>query len=148
MQSTGHSSTHALSLTSMQALAMTYGTWLPPSAVRPAGQQVADLEALELPGRGLGQVVDEHDVVRRLEVREAVAAPGDQVLGADALGDDHGHRLVDAVLVGHTDDGGLPHGRVLDQPALDLGRRHPDAAGLEHVAVAAQAGEVAVGIAD
>src|SRR6478752_5426451 len=100
MQSTGHSSTHALSLTSMHALAITYGMGRSPhdehsraGPLRVTGdrlghgrlddrldQQGADLESLELPGRGLGQVVGEDDLPWRLEVGQAVPAPGDQLL--------------------------------------------------------------------
>src|SRR4051794_38501624 len=102
MQSTGHSSTHALSLTSIQGLAITYG--MPSSPRRRTGcsrggsrrvdrrrlglgvrhrlgqlldEKRPDLEALELAGRGLRELVGEQDLAGRLEVGEPVAAPGD-----------------------------------------------------------------------
>ena len=53
-----------------------------------------------------------------------------------------------ALLVGQPDDGGFRDGGVLQQARLDLGGRDPDAAGLEQVVAAAQAGVVPGGRAD
>ena len=55
-------------------------------------------------------------------------------------------RLHQAVAVLPADHGGLQHGRVLDERALDLDRRDPDAADLQHVVGAAGVPEVAVGV--
>ena len=49
------------------------------------------------------------------------------------------------VVVASPDDGHLEHVGVLDQRALDLGRRHPDPACLDHVVVAAEERVGAVG---
>ena len=55
--------------------------------------------------------------------------------------------LIRPSLSSRADDGGLLHGRVRDQGQLDLERRHPDAADLEHV-VGASAVDVAAVLVD
>lgn len=52
--------------------------------------------------------------------------------------------LDELLLVLGADDRGLEHGFVRDERGLDLDRRHPDAAHLEHVVRAAAVGVVAV----
>ena len=64
---------------------------------------------------------------------------------AALAGDDEGDGHLQPGGVAGPDDGRLEHVGVLDEHGLDLGRRHPDPAGLDHVAVAPEERPVAVG---
>ena len=115
------------------------------------GGHPAQLHPADLPG-GRGRVaVHEHHLARPLERRQRLAAELDQLVLGDRLAglQDHvGDRLLQPLGVRRGDHHGLGHRRVGQQLGLDLGRRHPDAAGLEHVAGPAEARVVAVGVAD
>ena len=68
------------------------------------------------------------------------------VVGVDVMAGlrhDEGHDHLQPALVAGADHRGLQHVGVLDQHALHLGRRDPDAARLDHVAVAAEEAVVA-----
>ena len=68
-------------------------------------------------------------------------------LRADVLQHDKGLGLDQPVGVGVADHRGFEHRGVGDQRLLDLERRHPDAADLEHVVAAAAIAVIAVGVA-
>ena len=109
------------------------------------------LDPPDLSSRGGRIGVDEYHSTGPFERGQPVAAEGDEVvLGCRPVGgEDHeGDRLLQAVRIdaGHHD--GLPDRVVSEQPRLHLGGRHPDAAGLEHVAGAAEAGVEAVRVSD
>src|SRR5450631_2735389 len=90
-------------------------------AVDVVGDQLAYLEALQLARGRPGQLTDEDDQARALEVGQSLAAPVDElVLGEHALGHHARHGLGEPVRVREPDDGSLGHHRVLHQPALDL----------------------------
>src|SRR5438445_262429 len=103
---------------------------------------LVQLVALDLAGHGLGQVGHELDQVRVLEALEARLAVllqlGDKRVAGDRvlLGDDECLDPREAVYR-HADDRALGHSRVLQQRRLDLDRRDPPAADLDHVVGAA-----------
>src|SRR5437764_947118 len=71
-------------------------------APEPLDRQLADAEAVQLSGGGGGHLVEHEDVARALVSGQTLAAPGDEVLGADdgaRRQDDAGDRLVQALLV-------------------------------------------------
>ena len=104
------------------------------------------LEALDLARGRLGKRLDEFDPSWVLERSEALFAEALQLLGGGARGglqDDEGLGLVELVVVLVGDDRGFEHAGMRDQSGLDLGRRHPLAARLDHVVGAAAVDEVA-----
>src|SRR5712692_4127329 len=102
------------------------------------GFPLAQLVALDLAGHGLGQLGHELDQVRvlvALEARLAVLLKlGHQRVprGHIALGDDEGLDLRESFDF-DADHGTLGHRRVLQQRRLDLDRRGPQPAHLDHV---------------
>src|SRR5438477_8070632 len=86
---------------------------------------VAQLVLEHLAGGVERQGVDHLDAAGNLEVRHALPAPGDELLGVDrvaCLGNDkRGPHLAEA-RVGHTDDSHLGHVLVGEHGVLDLGR--------------------------
>src|ERR1700738_684543 len=98
------------------------------------------LVALDLPGQRLGKLGHELDEVRELVALKARLAVllqlGGQLWRGLDPGDDESLDLHEAVdLDAH--DGALPHRPVLQQHPLDLDRRNPQAAHLDHVVGAA-----------
>src|SRR3989440_12019625 len=124
----------------------------PPASRANARTSGAQLETLDLAGRRLRQLADELDPARIFIGRDLVLDEGLQLVGeagAAARGLlEHDERLGlhEPIGVLVDDDGRLEHGRVPDQRVLDLHRRYPDAADLQHVVGAARVPEVAVGI--
>src|ERR1700677_3296427 len=114
------------------------------------GCLVAELDPADLAGGSRGVSIGEDDATRAGEGGQACPAELDQVLlgyGILAwLPDDERYGFLQAIRVQACHHDGLRHRLVLEQPALDLGGRDPDAAGLQHVAGAAEAGVVAVGV--
>src|SRR5215510_1671914 len=119
-----------------------------PSA-RPSGPE---LEPLDLAGRGLGQLGDEVDPAGVLVGSDLVLDEGLELVGelvAAARGlleDDEGLRLDQPIAVLTADHRRLQHRRVAHQRRLDLDRRDPDTADLQHVVRAAAVPEVALGV--
>src|SRR5437868_134918 len=92
-----------------------------PRAAGPVG--LAQLELLELAGRGAVEGLAELDRGRALVVRHAAAAVGDQLGLGDGGAGPEDHQRLDSLapfLVGHADHGDLGHGRVLEEAVLDL----------------------------
>src|SRR4051812_2582784 len=86
---------------------------------------LAQDEFLNLPGRGLRQR-PEYNVVRRLEMGQALAAERDDVggIGMGAVLEHHkGARRLAPLRVRSRDNGGFEHRRVAVQHVLDLDRR-------------------------
>src|SRR5262245_19609480 len=87
-------------------------------------RHLAQLEFLDLAGRGLGQI-DEHDVARAFVAGKLLLAPGDDlVLGDGSAGprlDERARRLAPFGF-GLGDDGGCGDCRVLVKHVLDLVR--------------------------
>src|SRR2546426_8167535 len=110
----------------------------------------AELEALDLAGGRLGQIAHEFDpawilVGCDLVSHEALELVGQRRRGAGRLFEyDERLRLDQPIAVFLADDGDFQHGRVLDQRGLDLDRRDPDTADLQHVIGAAGVPEVTV----
>src|SRR5260370_36203717 len=109
-------------------------------------------EALDLAGRGLGQLAQEVDPARRLVAAEALAPPVSK-LGRESVRPrrpvaEHavGVRLGEAVGVAPADPRDLQDGRMIAERRLHLRRRHPHAADLQHVVGAPAEEEVAVGV--
>ena len=105
---------------------------------------------VDLAGADLGELVEDHDGLRRLEGGQPLADPRDQlVLGRPRR---PGTRLTNArghlapALVGDADHGGLAHGGVELERLLHLHRRDVLAAGHDEVLGAVDDGEVAVGV--
>src|SRR5437016_5751083 len=103
---------------------------------------LAQLVALDLAGHGLREVGNELDQVWVLEALEARLAVllqlGHKRISRDrvALGDDEGLDLCETIHR-HANHRALGHRRVLEQRRLDLDRRDPQAADLDHVVGAA-----------
>ena len=104
--------------------------------------------AVVVPGQRLGEL----DTARTLVVRDAVAAPLDQLGGELIRGLDAGLRLHDGhhdlapIVVGNADDADVADRRMADQHGLDLGRIDVDAAADDEVRAAVGEEEVAVGV--
>ena len=79
-----------------------------------------------------------------MRARQWVSRPTGSI-GPAPAGDHEGDRDLQAGGVAAPDHGRFEHVLVLEQHRLDLGRRHPDPARLDHVAVAADEAVVAVG---
>ena len=118
----------------------------------PAGGFAAQLETLDLAGRGLGQFVDKGDPARAFEGREqdlgvAVEGAGQRVAGRDArFRHDKRLGLDQPVGCGGADHRSFEHIVMGDERRLDLGRRDIHAVDLEHVVAAAAIDVVAVPI--
>src|SRR5580704_18211271 len=98
---------------------------------------LAQLVALDLSGRSPRQVLDEFDHVRVLVAAKVALAPGAQLVGEGvrvrwrARGADHACLDPADVVDVDTDHRGLRHPRRAEETALDIGRRHPQAANLD-----------------
>src|SRR5918912_2511363 len=98
------------------------------SSTSPRELPVAELAAQDLAGRRLGQLVDHLDQAGVLVGGHALLAERDERIGVHLLPRLEAHERLDrlaAVLVGHSDHGGLTHRwmghqRVLDLPRPDL----------------------------
>src|SRR5439155_26530430 len=98
----------------------------------------AQLRLLDLAHAVAGNLVDEADGLRHFEAREALAAVREElVLGRVAIDDDEGDPDLAPAIVRDADDGAVPHGPVLVEDGLDLGRIDVLAARDEHVLEAA-----------
>src|ERR1044071_2937891 len=110
----------------------------------------AQFEALDLAGGGLGQFRHVLDPTRIFVGRQRLFAERHQFLGqflVAATGlfqHDECFGFEQAVLVGVADDGRFQYGGMADEAVLDLDRRAPDAAHLQHVVAAAVVDEVTV----
>src|SRR6266487_5037145 len=108
------------------------------------------LEPLNLPSSCLRQFGDELDPTRAFVGGHVLPAVFDQlarqfVRWRVAFLQAHKRLGFDQIrVVGLADDGALQHRRVADQRALDLDRRDPDAADLQHVVRAARVPVVAI----
>src|SRR5439155_17772827 len=120
------------------------------AALTPGPLALAEYELLHLSRRRLRER-PELDRVRALEVRELVAAEGDQLLlgGLCPLvqGDER-LRALTPELVRDADDGALEDGGVCDERLLDLDARDLLAAGLDDVLPPVAQLDVAVGMPD
>src|SRR3954451_25329790 len=111
---------------------------------------LAQLDAADLPGEGLREVVDELDLARVGVGGQAVADVAldvlDEVVGLLVALGEHDERLDDVALdlVGRGDGGCLLDGRVLEAGRLDLERADALAGGDDHVVDAAGVPDVAV----
>src|SRR6185312_9566395 len=85
---------------------------------------------------GSRNLVDERPAFRQPPANNLVGQILSQVVGADAgsfLGDDDRQRAFLPALVGDRDHGGFDHIRMADQGVLQVDRRNPFAARLDHV---------------
>src|SRR5881409_1656765 len=103
---------------------------------------LAQLVALDLAGHGLGQIGHELDQVRVLEALEARLAVllqlGHERVARDrAWPGDHERLDLREAVDGDPDHRALGNGGVLEQGRLDLNRRDPQPADLDHVVGAA-----------
>src|SRR3954465_858244 len=122
---------------------------------RYAPQLFAQLVALDLAGGGLRKVVAEFDPARVFPHPDPllfVLLQGfGQRIGILALRrllqHDKGLGLDQALRVGMANDRRFKYRGMPDQRLLDLKRRHPDAADLQHVVAAAAVAVIAIGIA-
>ena len=102
------------------------------------------------PASDLGSSVGEPQLARALEPGQVLPAVGQERLGQrratlDAGGRDHdGHRPLAEVGVGHADDGGVGHGRMVEEDVLRLPGIDVDAPADDQVAVPVGEEEVAV----
>src|SRR5262249_31185642 len=118
------------------------------AAARP--RLLAQLELLDLAGRGLGQL-PELDGLRALEVREPLAAEGDQLVLRDAGARpqrNEGLRHLAPALVRHRHHRALEHGGMLHERVLDLDRGDVLAAPDDDVLLAVAQLDVAVRVHD
>src|SRR6266487_4065441 len=111
---------------------------------------LAELDAADLAGDGLGQLGDELDLARVLEGcgdRPAMLLQlADESVGAGVARRQDHERLDDlpALRVGLANDGGLGHGGVLDQRGFDLERSDPVGRRDDHVVGATHEPEIPV----
>jgi hypothetical protein len=129
-------------------------------ASRRAGQRrlhllgLAQPVALNLAGRRPGQVLDELDHVRVLVPAQVVLAPLAQLVRQcisvrtrwEPGRADHERLDTTHILEQDPDHGGFGDRRMLHEAPLDVGRRDPQPADLDHVVRAALIDEVAVGV--
>src|ERR1700682_4206240 len=119
-----------------------------PMSLLSGRETLAQWLLVDLPGRGLGQLVDDLPTRRDFEGGEQVATV---LLDARELGarreDDDGVDLLASDLVGTPDDRRSPHRRVLEQHVLDLARIDVLAAADDHVLLAVDEEEEAVLVA-
>src|SRR4051812_16692828 len=104
-------------------------------------------EALDLSRRRLRQGIDDDDLPRPLEGGHALATVGIDVSwinGATTARDEKGDRRLQTGRRKRAHDGGFENVGMLNKYAFDFRRRHPDAADLHHVVVAAKELVVAV----
>src|SRR3990170_4857678 len=104
---------------------------------------------LDLAGGGLGQLLDEGDVLGHHEVLQLLGALALDVLVGERdalLEHDEGLDRLAEELVGHADHGGLLDALDVEQDALDLLGRHLLAAGLDDVVHSADEVQVALGV--
>src|SRR6478672_1593893 len=118
----------------------------------PACSQLAELEALDLAGRGLWQRLDEPDPSRPLVLRQPLAHELLQGLRqnrrarAPFAQHDKRDRLRQSIAILVADNAALEHRLVRGQRVLDLYWTHPQTADLEHVVRPARVPEVTVGV--
>ena len=117
------------------------------------GRALSQQVALHLPGSRLGQLIDKHDPARILDrhqrrLRRAASArrPARRWAALAVLEHDVRLRLDEFLGILPADDRRFEHAGMPDERRLDLDRRDPLAADLEHVVGAAAVPEVAVGI--
>ena len=104
---------------------------------------------VELAALGLRQRDAEHDLLRRLECRQPLAAIAQELAGIDrgARARHHvAHHFLAVDRVRHADGGDLDQLGVLHQEAVDLDRRNVHAAANDEVLLAAGEAEKTVGI--
>ena len=122
----------------------------PPSPLRKQLRVLAAQFALqEFAARVLRQGLGEHDVLRHLEMRQMLGAMGmDRVLRQRLPGLDHDHRdhRLDPARMRHADHRHLGDLRQLVDHFLDLAAGDVLAAGLDHVLLAVDDGDVALGV--
>src|ERR1043165_7797125 len=109
-------------------------------------QGLTQLPLLDFSVRRARQRVDEHELSRKLELRDSDGKIRRQLL-LRRLGDDKGDAGLAPALVRHGHDGGVGDARVRDQLGLDLRRIDVHAAADEHVLGAAGDEEEAVVVA-
>src|SRR6185369_2387309 len=117
-----------------------------PAPRRPAARTASKEMLLDLAHGGPRERVPELDRLRHLEFRETPGAPRDQLgaVAADALlQDDMGLDGLVAQRIGHGDDRGVEHGRMLLEDVLHLGGRDVLTGPLDHVLRAIDEEEVA-----
>src|SRR5258708_2520518 len=122
----------------------------PPSLRRGRlGQPISELPADHLAHARLGQAVQEVDLFGRLVLGQPLAAEGKDLVrggrGAPAQDDKRDHLLA-VPRVGPADDGGLGHCWVLEQHLFDIAGVHVQPAADDHVLLAVDDIEVAVGV--
>src|SRR5258708_7797301 len=112
-------------------------------------QLVPELAADHFAHARLGQAAEEMDLFGRLVLGQALAAEGQDLVGA-RLGvvtqDDEGDHLLAVPRVGPADHRGLGHRRVFEQHFLDVARVNVEAAADDQVLLAINDVEVAFGV--
>ena len=122
----------------------------PPTSCAEGRESVAELGLEDLAGRALGQLVEDADLAGVLVRGQLLLGVGHDLLRRDRLAGleaDHGHDLLAQPAVGLADHRGLGHRGVGEEHLLDLAGVHVEAAADDHVLLAIDDEEVAVGVA-
>ncbi|KAF1857266.1 hypothetical protein Lal_00014497 [Lupinus albus] len=125
------------------------GPILPRSHPVAVAQHVADLALQQLAGGGVGQAVDEADIVGDAPFRHLAGEDCQQLLAGDGgvrLANDDQHRALAPFFVGHGDGGCLLDAGMADGDVLQIDGADPLAARLDDVLGTVDDLDIAVGI--